>query len=124
MTTIKTRSKSAIWLIGFEEDKLNGSKLPSNRQVLRVFFYRYNSLKETIHDSSRDLIREAVQFWDKARIPIQPEHRAILKLQKLHEKWVKFKKNAKRRAETQKEKGFVEDLDNLFDMEHECFQPD
>src|SRR6218665_715554 len=103
MTTIKTRSKSAIWLIGFEEDKLKGSKLPSNRQVLSVFFYRHNSLKETIHDSSRDIIREAVQFWDKARIPIQPEHCAILKLEKLYEKWVKLKKNAKRQTNTQKE---------------------
>jgi len=25
--TIKIRSKSAVWLIGFEEDKLHGSKL-------------------------------------------------------------------------------------------------
>src|SRR6218665_3325061 len=120
MTTIKTRSKSAIWLIGFEEDKLNGSKLPSNRQVLSIFFYRHNSLKETIHDSSRDVIREAVQFWDKARIPIQPEHRAILKLEKLYKKRVKLKKNAKRQTNTQKEKEteFVDDLDNLFDMAH------
>lgn len=92
---IKIRSKSAVWLIGFEEDKLNGSKLPSNRQVLSVFFYHHRSLKKPIHDSSRDVIREAVKFWDKARIPIQPEHRAVLKLEKLHEKWIKLKKNAK-----------------------------
>ena len=58
--TIKIRSKSAIWLIGYEEDKLNGSKLPSNRQVLSVFLYYHNSLKKTIHDSSTFVIREAV----------------------------------------------------------------
>ena len=60
----------------------------------------------------------------EARIRIQPEQHTILKIQNLHEKWVKFEKNAKRWTETQKEKGFVEDLDNLFDMVQECFQPD
>src|SRR6218665_3297894 len=59
-------------------------------------------------------------FWDEARIPIQPEHRAILKFEKLYEKWVKLKKNAKRQTNTQKEKEteFVDNLDNLFDMAH------
>ena len=59
-------------------------------------------------------------FWNKARIPIQPEHCAISKLEKLHEKWMKLKKNANRKTETQQknEAEFVDDLYNLFDIAH------
>src|SRR6218665_2214306 len=68
-----------VWLIGFEEVKLNGSKLPSNRHVLSIFSYHHTSLKTAILESSTDIIREAVQFWDNVQIPIQPEHCAIWK---------------------------------------------
>lgn len=60
-------------------------------------------------------MNEALQFWDKARISIQKL------LQKLPEKWAKFKQNAKMLT---KVKGFVDDLDNLFDKADERFQPE
>ena len=59
-------------------------------------------------------------FWNKAGIPIQPEHHAISKLEKLNEKWIKLKKNAKEKTETQQknETEFVDDLDKLFHIAH------
>jgi len=115
-----TRSKTAIWLVGFEESELIGSKLPSNRQILSVFFYHHKSLKKSIRESARTAIRQVSVFWDKAKIPLRPEQHAITQLEQLHEKWVKLKKNASRQSETQQanEKAFVDGLDDLFDMAH------
>ena len=45
---MKIRSKATVWLVSPEEEKLNESKLMSKRQVLSVFFYHHNSLKETM----------------------------------------------------------------------------
>ena len=44
--SIKIRSKTSIWLIGFEEVEITGRKLPSNKQVLSVFFHHHKTLKK------------------------------------------------------------------------------
>ena len=118
--SIKFRSKTSIWLIGSEEVEITGSKLPSNKQVLSVFFHHHKTLKKTIHKSAMVVVQMVATFWNKACIPVQPEHHAVSKLEKLREKWVKLKKNANRKTETQQqnETDFVDDLDNLFDIAH------
>ena len=114
------RSKTALWLLGCEDSELRGSKLPSNRQVLRVFFHHHRSLKKTVRQSATTVIRETVMFWEKAKIPVRPEQHAIAKLEKLHEKWIKLKKNANRKTDKQQanETEFIQSLDNVFDMAH------
>ena len=114
------RSKKTVWLLGSEQTQLLGSKLPSNRQVLSVFFHHHNTLKKSIHESSRDVIRQVAVFWERARIPTRLEKHNISKLDQLHGKWTKLKKNAGRQTETQRtyETVFVEELDNLFDIAH------
>ena len=115
-----TRRKSAVWLIGSTEEELKGCKLPSNRQILSVFFHHHKTLKKTIRNSARDVIKEAAVFWEKARIPIRKEDRAISKLESLFNDWAKLKKNAKRMTASQRmnESKFMEILDDLFDIAH------
>src|ERR1043165_3103907 len=92
--SVAVRSKTAIWLVGAEEQQLIGCKLPSNRQVLSIFFNQHKTLNKTVRDSSRTVIRETAVFWDKACIPMRLEKHAITKLEQLHQKWMSLKKNA------------------------------
>ena len=115
-----TRSKTSIWLLGSEETELTGTKLPSKKQVLCVLFYHHKTLKKTLHESAAAVIKEVSVFWDKARIPVRPQHHAIKQLETLHDKWQKLKKNAKRTSETQQcnVQAFVDELEDLFDIAH------
>ena len=82
--------------------------------------YYHKTLHKTIRASCRDVIREAVVFWNNARIPTRFEKHNIDKLEQLHETWTKLKKNASRQSETQRnnEAAFVDKLGNLFDIAH------
>ena len=117
---IVVRKKTAVWLIGAQEDKLTGSKLPSNKQVLSLFFYKHKTLKQPIRESARVVVREAAVFWDKARIPIRPEQHAIAHLEQLHHQWLLLQRNASRKTDTQRanEASFVDKLEDLFDIAH------
>ena len=119
-SAMTVRSKKTVWLLGPEQPLLLGSKLPSNRQVLSVFFYHHKTLQMTIRESARAVVRQASDFWARARIPIRLEKHNIDKLEQLHTTWWKLKKNAGRRTETQEknEMTFTHNLDNLFDIAH------
>ena len=67
------------------------------------------------------VIKEVLLFWNKAQIPVHPEHHAVKQLEAVHDKWQKLKKNAKRTSETQqaKIKVFVDQLGDLFDIAHQ-----
>jgi hypothetical protein len=115
-----TRSATNIWLIGPAEEKINGMKLPTNRQMLAVFFHQHKILGKTVRDSSRYAVREVVKMWSMARIPTTIEGSAIEKLEIMFNRWQKLKKNINRRTETQmaNENAFGEELDKLFDIAH------
>ena len=109
-----------IWMIGRTLETITGSKLPSNRQVLQHFFHLHKTKSKTISASVTATMTEIVQFWDKARIPVRKDCNIIAKIKKLHSTWIAVKKNASRRADTQKEKErqFIGSLDDLFDIAH------
>ncbi len=119
--SILTRSKTVLWLIGSEENTILGCKLPSNRQVLKLFFHYHQTIGFTNRQSATAVIRDVMPFWNKARIPVRQEHHSIAKLEQLHEKWMKLQKNASRESETQRtnETKFMDQLDNLFDIAHQ-----
>ena len=81
---------------------------------MKLFFLKRTKEKQhnykyvkTIYKSSSEVIREAANFWYKAQTPIQPEYCAILKLEKLHEKWIKLKiknKNSQRTRERRRKR--------------------
>ena len=85
-----------------------------------VFLHHHKTLKKTVRESVRAVIREATTFWDRAKIPVRPEQRAISQLEQLHDRWVKLKKNASRKSDTQatNERSFVDTLGDLFDIAH------
>lgn len=60
-----------IKFIGTIAFQITGSKLPSKRQVLQVMFYHMRYAKLSKRESARLVVREAMIFWEKARIPTQ-----------------------------------------------------
>lgn len=111
---------NTIYLLGHEYGQILGSKLPSNKQVLCVFFYNHRSVKLSIRESARLTIKEASVFWSKAQIPTREEHHCIAKLEKLYNKWQNLQRSSKKKSDfqIQKEKDFIEQLPDLFDIAH------
>lgn len=112
--------RQQIYLIGFMNNQITGSKLPSKRDCLSVLFYNMRLVNLNLHDSSRLVVDECMIFWKKARIPTHDNSYCIKKLKKLYEEWRKLEKNKTRTTKIQKthEIEFEEQLDNLFDISH------
>lgn len=116
-----TRSKDKYFLLDFIVKKFYGNKLPSNRDVLGVFLLRHVEEKKTIRESATKTVRDLIPLWEgQARIPIRPEHHAVTQLENLFQTWKDLKRLRNRRTSAQinKEKTFVDNLDNLFDIAH------
>ncbi|KAL3272045.1 hypothetical protein HHI36_022506 [Cryptolaemus montrouzieri] len=75
---METRSGTAevIFLVGNTSKKIDGNKLPSNREVLKK---RKGS---TIRSSATKAIQLVEEFWQKARIPVKRTQKSIEKLEK------------------------------------------
>lgn len=118
----KLRKDSHIPLVGTVSCQIVGSKLPSNRQVLRVLFYNVRVVNLTMKESADLVIQEVAIFWQKARIPMRQSFHCVKKLLTLYEDWKKIQKNVNRRAvsikEEQRRDHFSEIMDNLFDIAH------
>jgi len=90
-----TRQKYSLYLLGASESEIRGSKLPSNSQILKVFFYYIHvhvNLKQTIRKVSTAAVEAAIPFWEWARNPISAKKHLITNVEKLHEKWKTLKK--------------------------------
>jgi hypothetical protein len=116
-----TRSRTLVYLIGSTDSVINGNKLPSNGQMLKVFFYNHTELKKTVHDAAVTTIDMAIPFWDRARIPLRARQHLITKLENLFGKWKTLKKTKNHNTDKQKkdEAVFCESLDDLFVMAHQ-----
>lgn len=116
----KRKLRTNIYLIGSETTHISGSKLPSNRQVLQVFFYNVRYVNLTIRESARLAIDETVIFWQKARIPVREPQHCIAKLEAIYKNWRNLQKNSSRKNDTQrnKENAFTGKLNDLFDIAH------
>ena len=104
--------------VGYICNQIVGAKLPSNRQVLRVFFYNVGLrvVNLTAKESASLVIQEVKIFCQKARIPTRRNDHCIVKLLKLYDEWKSLQKNLTRNAGKQKEKRdlFEEIMDDLF----------
>lgn len=114
------RSATKIDFIGHEYSQLLGSKLPSNKQVLCVFFHNHNTVKLSIRESASLTIRELSVFWAKARIPVRKEQHCITKLEMLHWNWTNLRKNKNKPQQIfrDRENVFIDQLGDLFDIAH------
>lgn len=106
------------FLVGNVEPKLDGDKLPTNRQVLKVLLYdiQFVNPRKNIRVSAKAVINEVKVFWMKARLPMQQDARCIEKLLKLHQKWATLQKNAGKTFNMQNEEMFSSELDKLFNI--------
>lgn len=107
-----------IYLIGSCELSITGVKLPSKGQVLRVLMYNIRAVKLSVRGAARLAVREAIVFWEKARVPTQKECHMIDKLTKIYERWEKLGKSRTKPSVTQEtaEQKFNDELDDLFDI--------
>jgi hypothetical protein len=92
--TITLRKDCDIFLIGSFTSQIIGNKLPSKKEVLKVFFFNLRQVKLNVQDSARLAVREMFVFWEKARVPTQSEKNCIPKLKKLYEEWRNIQRNS------------------------------
>lgn len=118
--TKRLRKDSNLYLIGCIDHQILGAKLPSNRQVLSVYFYNTRVAKLNKSESATLVAEEVSIFYSKARIPVAKSYNNSLKVQRLVDEYKDLQKNSSRTNEKQlqKEKMFVDKLDDLFDMSH------
>lgn len=55
-----------IYLVDHLTNEIDGSKLPSDMQVLRTLFFNLRVVKLNIRDSAKLVIKEVFIFWEKA----------------------------------------------------------
>uniref|UniRef100_A0A8D8VV66 Uncharacterized protein n=1 Tax=Cacopsylla melanoneura TaxID=428564 RepID=A0A8D8VV66_9HEMI len=121
-SAMRSRSRDRVFLVGYPAHQITGCKLPSNRQVLATLFYHVRVVKlKNVSDAATMTVREALLFWEKARIPTKHEKDAKTKLEKLHAKWRDVQKRKNRPTESAKNKikEFANMLDDLFDLAHQ-----
>lgn len=121
--SVKTRRSDEksrqIAFIGNVSHQIVGSKLPSNRQVLQVFFYNMRFVNLTSKESARLTIDAVMIFWQQARIPTRDTHKSAVKILKMYEDWKNFNKvKVEKMAGGMKQNfdAFMGALDDLFDI--------
>ena len=116
---METRSQK-LFLIDHDQSQITGAKLPSNGQVLRVFFYNMRKVNLLLRPGANLVIKEVEVFWEKARIPTKKLQRSIENLESLYTEWKNLQKSCKGRTELQekRERDFLDMLDDLFDIAH------
>lgn len=110
-----------IDLIGYTAHQIVGAKLPSNRQVLKVFFHNMRFVDKKKENSANLTVKAVLIFWLQARIPTRYDARCAEKLLKMYENWKYIQKNVPGKrtpAQREAERKFVHELDDLFDIAH------
>lgn len=109
-----------VYLIGIPNLQINGDKLPSNRQVLSVFFSNMKTLKLTSRKSAILAVEECFIFSHKAQIPTRQLYKCVDKLMELYAKWRNIQKSSLKNTQkcVENRNQFLKVLDNLFDIAH------
>lgn len=81
-----------VYLVGMCNSQISGRKLPSNRQVMSLFFYKYYFLKKSIHESSIDVSNDVINIWSPTGIILIKSKWIINKIEKLYYEWKNLKK--------------------------------
>ena len=117
---ISTRKETEVWLIGQPISRIESRKLPSKGDVLRRLFFLMRNDKKNVKDAAEIVEQEVVGFWQIAKIPTIADYHAAPKVEKEYNKWRSLQKGSSRRSAPQieKEKIFVNKLNDLFDIAH------
>lgn len=118
--SVKLRNDNNIFLIGYMETQILGSKLPSLRQILQVFFFNVRTVKLNVQSSANLVVRECMIFWENTRIPTRAIQHCVIKLIKMYNNWRDVQKSFTKIGEIyrKKENEFVTLLDSLYDIAH------
>lgn len=116
-----TRSKSSVFLIGNPDDAIQGTRLPTNKQVMKVFFHFHSELKFSVRESSSKTVDLVIPFWEKGGIPIKAKQHVIAKIESMFMEWKNLQRSKSRRSgvQIQKEEAFISSLNSLFDIAHQ-----
>lgn len=111
--------KSNIHLVGRTTHQITGAKLPSNRQVLQVFFHNLRFVKLDKYKSADLTIDSVLIFWKQAHIPTRGHNKCAEKLVALYQKLRNFgrtKPSRRSDGKVDEVQEFVDKLDDLFDI--------
>lgn len=104
MSTRITRAKNAFFLFGTETEDFVANTLPSNRDVLNVYFY-HQRIKNKSPSESRKITLDKVVFqWSEQNIPTRESQNITRQFDKLYKMWKATYKNCKRSSKRQNEK--------------------
>lgn len=122
-TTIVTRKKTDVWLVGQTSSDFSQRKLPSKKEVLSVFFYYKNKQKQTVRESAHPTAKDVLDIWSKARIPTRLKKHVVEKVENMFKEWQNLKKNKENKAKRsdslkEREDTWMRNLDELFDIAH------
>lgn len=107
-----------MYLIGHTCMQILGAKLPSNKQVLQMYFFN-TMYRHMDSPKSALLVADAVMiFWRQAGIEMQLKENIQKKIIKLRDKYRDLQKHSARGGATHnsKEAEFIDKLDDLFDI--------
>ncbi|KAE9528104.1 hypothetical protein AGLY_012526 [Aphis glycines] len=101
-------------------ERITGSKLPSNGDILRRLLFLIRNEKKTVKESSTVITQELLYFWKCARIPTMNDYNITPKIEKEYMNWRALQKGKSRRSQPQikKEEVFKDRLTDLFDIAH------
>lgn len=123
MATTEQSTSSAsggidIPFVGRTIDRINGNKLPSNREVLQLYFHHVNFIRKDTNESAKFAIRRAQEYWKSVDIPTQQYYRCKLKFKKLYEELRNMRKCYPRGNDIDRKRAseFESVLDDLFDI--------
>jgi hypothetical protein len=114
----KTRSCAEVWLIGKGIEKLSGSHLPTNGDVLRLMMFFHIDKKSPLKEAAASVISKVFEIWERARIPHQRIDSGLRILMKLFGDYEKLKKNRKRNNDRDRgnQEEFKSHIHCLFDV--------
>lgn len=94
----RLRKDSNLYLIGNIDHQIIGAKLPSNKQVLSVYFYNTRVAILSAVDSEKLIAEDVAIFYNKARIPIaRTKNNNVLKVRRLVNEYKDIQKNCTRK---------------------------
>ena len=65
----RSRSNTAVWLVGHPSATFPSSKLPSKGDVLRFLFFKHNECNKTLAQSIKETADSVGEIWDLKLIP-------------------------------------------------------
>lgn len=123
VSLVKTRQtdekERKIAFVGHVSHQIVGAKLPSNRQVLEVFFYNLRFVKLSTEESANLTIESVLIFWQQARIPARRKDKCVGKILQMYEDWRTYNKKKVHELSSgikKKLDDFIDTLDDLFDV--------